>query len=653
MPSKTTTSGACSPPNGSKRGRKPLPVPLHPKPLSQKWIEPDSFHEALCLHMKRHQESCIALERALARVGIKINAATIKVWASGLTFPRNIKSMLALTRIEERYGLPDGYFRAKIPSSDRASTQHPLRNVARAEQRRLAWHLPENFSSRSKTEQAEILAWIRTVVISGATEYRRYQSEASKRIYAIRFPTLTGRKSRKSVAMLPAASDNSEADLVGITVDAPPQLVAEMAELVRFKSSTLTDIGFQRSGVWGEETAAQKIEHMGLMFGALASSPDSSVAGRGIPMADLGFAMLIFPTVWDWYIQWRERRRGFYTRWEVEMLRLAMALTREKTGWLRQQPGMADRLVPVDGLITKADIQEVRADWAAACDRAHAHAAARAKEIERVARIHRDPFEPILPVLEADSPVAEYRKIADEILRHAPDSDRYPRRAAESSRSFLLIRLGLHLGLRQKNLRQLMLCPRHGLPRSERQLENLKRGEIRWNERQHGWEVLVPAVAFKNADSSFFGGRPFCLVLPDLGGLYRHIEEYVRRHRAVLLNGVQDPGTFFIKTVKRTSSEAEYTQNSFYEAWRHVTQRYGIYNPYTGRGAIKGLLPHGPHSIRDVLATHVLKQTGSYEQASYAIQDTPEMVAKHYGRFLPQDKSALAAEILNRVWEAA
>jgi len=29
------------------------------------------------------------------------------------------------------------------------------------------------------------------------------------------------------------------------------------------------------------------------------------------------------------------------------------------------------------------------------------------------------------------------------------------------------------------------------------------------------------------------------------------------------------------------------------------------------------------------------------------------MVANHYGRFLPQDKAALAAQILNRVWEAA
>jgi hypothetical protein len=54
--------------------------------------------------------------------------------------------------------------------------------------------------------------------------------------------------------------------------------------------------------------------------------------------------------------------------------------------------------------------------------------------------------------------------------------------------------------------------------------------------------------------------------------------------------------------------------------------------------------------VRDVLATHLLKQTGSYEQASYAIQDTPETVAKHYARFLPQDKAALAADILNRAW---
>ena len=54
-----------------------------------------------------------------------------------------------------------------------------------------------------------------------------------------------------------------------------------------------------------------------------------------------------------------------------------------------------------------------------------------------------------------------------------------------------------------------------------------------------------------------------------------------------------------------------------------------------------------------MLVTHILKKTGSYAQARYAIQDTPDMVVKHYGRFLLQDKVALAAQVLNKVWEAS
>lgn len=165
------------------------------------------------------------------------------------------------------------------------------------------------------------------------------------------------------------------------------------------------------------------------------------------------------------------------------MLRNAMALVRSETGWLRQHPELASCLVPVAGLISAEEVEAVRADWQGACDFLHVHAGARVKEVERVARVHRDPFEPILPILEASSPVAEYLKIADEILKLRPDERRYPRVAAELARSYLLIRFGLHLGLRQKNLRQLMVCPRGHLPRSERQLETSKRGEIRWSER--------------------------------------------------------------------------------------------------------------------------------------------------------------------------
>jgi hypothetical protein len=92
-------------------------------------------------------------------------------------------------------------------------------------------------------------------------------------------------------------------------------------------------------------------------------------------------------------------------------------------------------------------------------------------------------------------------------------------------------------------------------------------------------------------------------------------------------------------------------EKGFYEVWKLAIQTYGIKNPFSGRGAIAGLLPHGPNSVRDVLATHVLKRTGSYALAAYAIHDTPKTVMKYYCRFLPQEKLAQAAQFLNDVWE--
>ncbi|RTM01792.1 hypothetical protein EJV44_01260 [Ancylobacter aquaticus] len=639
-----------------KRGPKPKPIIEFPESDGQSWTDPASFAEAFDLHMRRHGDSAQHLAKALSATAKHIDVQTIIVWRRGLKVPSTSRSLEGLELIEKRYRLPPGYFRAKLPITDRCISVGAIDGVGRAERRRLAWHLPADFDRRPREERKEILEWVKRVVISGSTEYRRFQAAAMRQRYAVRFPGVLGEPVRPRDAHRFCRDEDGslpDPDLASAAVDAPRQLSAEMADLIRFKTSTLTAFGFQRNGVWGEETASQKVEHLGLMFGALHAAPSGAVHGFGVPLESLNFGVLVFPIVWDWYIQWRERRRGFYTAWEVDMLRIAIAITRADTGWLRQNPQLADRIQPIPNLITDRDIAAARVDWASACEQMYKHGLARAKEVQRVARIHRDPFEPIMSVLEADSPVGEYRKITEEILRLMPDERRYPRAAAEAVRSFLILRLGLHLGLRQKNLRQLLVCPKGCTPKSERYLIEAKRGELRWSERDQGWEVFIPSVAFKNANSSFFGSKPFRLVLPDFGNLYHHLEAYIGRHRRVLLKAAADPGTLFIKTVKTTSTDAAYHQNTFYEAWRLAIQRYGIYNPYTGRGAIKGLLPHGPHNVRDVLATHILKQTGSYEQASYAIQDTPDMVAKHYGRFLPQDKAALAAQILNRVWEAA
>lgn len=101
----------------------------------------------------------------------------------------------------------------------------------------------------------------------------------------------------------------------------------------------------------------------------------------------------------------------------------------------------------------------------------------------------------------------------------------------------------------------------------------MKCGELRWSDREGGWEVLIPSAAFKNAGSSFFGQKPFRLILPDLLDLYKYLDAYIHRHRGVLLGSAKDPGTLLVKTVKTTSLDAAYDSTKFYEAWRTVIQR--------------------------------------------------------------------------------
>ena len=157
----------------------------------------------------------------------------------------------------------------------------------------------------------------------------------------------------------------------------------------------------------------------------------------------------------------------------------------------------------------------------------------------------------------------------------------------------------------------------------------------------------------KTADRRFSKESRSTCLFPICGNFIQWISRYIEIDRPRLLKDAVDPETFFVRNVTETNrSDPEFGGESFCSMWTRTIQRYGIYNPYTGRGAIKGLLPHGPHCVRDVLATHILKQTGSYELASFAIQDSMETVMRHFSRFLPHEKLAKAAQVLNKVWSA-
>jgi len=103
-----------------KRGSKPLKIVSSPEAVWDQWDEPATFHEALDLHMRRHRDSSLHLFRAVVKPGETMDKKTIITWRRGSRSPRTVESLEVLSRIERRYRLPEGYFKAKLPAARRS-----------------------------------------------------------------------------------------------------------------------------------------------------------------------------------------------------------------------------------------------------------------------------------------------------------------------------------------------------------------------------------------------------------------------------------------------------------------------------------------------------------------------------------------------------
>lgn len=170
-----------------RRGPMPRVVVEFPEPVETEWAESNEFGAALRLHARRHGESIYHLYNAVVRPEDGVNRSTLIGWGRGARMPRTVTSLEILGRIERRYRLPAGYFRRFMGNAPRAASGHALKDISPSERRRLAWHLPEDFNRRTPEEQAEILDWVRSVIISGSTEYRRYQAAAIRQRFGMRF----------------------------------------------------------------------------------------------------------------------------------------------------------------------------------------------------------------------------------------------------------------------------------------------------------------------------------------------------------------------------------------------------------------------------------------------------------------------------------
>lgn len=88
--------------------------------------EQERFADALQRHTSKNGFTYWSLHKAITNFGEKIDKNTLLKWINGSCIPRTAHSFVVLNRIEAMYGLPNGYFKEKIPIALRSHRYHQV-----------------------------------------------------------------------------------------------------------------------------------------------------------------------------------------------------------------------------------------------------------------------------------------------------------------------------------------------------------------------------------------------------------------------------------------------------------------------------------------------------------------------------------------------
>ena len=486
--------------------------------------------------------------------------------------------------------------------------------------------LPDDFCEREPEERSEIVQWLAENLVISGTEWSRW---------------------------LRALVDHP------FKLKETPLLKEELDGLISLKRAKLVPVGMRRSGSWSEASARMFRDTFlrFMRFLALPSNEGNPLAGgAGLDPSQLTMALLICDKFVDGWVRWMANRRRkskpsvdnikgadsgeSYAGSDLQFVIGVAWLFHPETGWLTQNPEIARHLRPVPGYIDEALIGRALSDWGAVCSEAFTKYGVLIRQLEEVVEEQRDPFEPILPLLDLDhphyqNPIPALRRFTQNIIKDMPDGSVAPLLAAIHLRNYLIARILIITALRSRNIRELTY-------------KEDNTGQLR--RRGEEWVIVIPWQSFKNKDSSFFGTRKkkhdYVKVLKDKDGLYGWIDMYLSVYRPQILKD-KKTDIFFAAW----KNNPLLTEGTLYMIYRRLTMRYLSYNKYRGEG-IPGVMPHGPHAVRDIIATFVLQQTGSYDHAAYAIGDAAQTVREHYGRFMPKDKVRLVDKLIDDAWDS-
>ncbi len=350
-----------------------------------------------------------------------------------------------------------------------------------------------------------------------------------------------------------------------------------------------------------------------------------------------------------------------YTAGDVNRIELTAGLFSPLTGYLFHNP---PRFAPIPGVLTQSEIDAALADWPEFVKRSLTKIRETSNRIAKLACKVRDPWLPIKPLLERPDPLSPVYQGLDRMAADRPSFFGTPVACARHDQYHLVMSLLVHSCLRRANFGKLTWRP-----------DNT--GNLRWSA-EGAWILQIPQRDMKNEGSGALPDNGNDLILeldPEDRDLYRAIDRWlgpVDRNTGIvdelgssrrLIHGdkcsedsgyalfpgeardagadtlaTAGPGSGQVGSTRHPTLVTGVTDQTIGTIVYKFSTQYLVRCPWHDHG-VAGVMPFGPHALRDLVATHVLKNTGSIEEAAAALFDTPETLLRHYARFTSLDKS--------------
>lgn len=423
--------------------------------------------------------------------------------------------------------------------------------------------------------------------------------------------------------------------------DLPPQLLQEVRELIRFKTSVRPPGQLIRNQKWrtkpvGECAATQRV----VSIVSLEGKTFSAAAARFLNMVEQFFGVMVqkghdpnrFSLAWmcdrdliDTVIEFAAERVGAVTMSTVDLIETIRTLVYEKGGWLYQQPQFASRLY--------APTVMPKASWEAWCTETRTHLrdviANLAKD--NLIKKGRDTGEPISDILQRDHPITALLEIVEGMERYLKKYESQPNTMNGIAKAVLQRDIVIFKIMTVQPHRARMMKIMKWTPENTGNLYKRSNG---------AWAIRFEPEDFKNENGAA-KERGYDVALPV--ALNEEIESYLNNVRP----NFKPEGDYVFVPEKRRgrATEGRDTQGG---KWLNVMIRYRT------RCFLKGCIGFGPHAIRHIVATDYIKNNpGSYLVAAHILHDKLETVLRAYAHLKAADGHRVYQEylsVITRAW---